>query len=61
VGHAEANETTEFGSKSVGRRVLPGPGGRLAKVVMVSTILAGEEAPRFMTATPPAKGERRLK
>jgi hypothetical protein len=41
-----------FGDKYEVRRTLVGPNGRDAKILTVWIVLAGESAPRFVTAFP---------
>ena len=45
-------EVTEYGQKFATHGQLKGPTGRVASVVAVWIILAGESAPRFVTAYP---------
>lgn len=45
-------EATEFGQKYVSRGQLQGPNGRAGRVLVIWIILAGETAPRFVTAYP---------
>jgi hypothetical protein len=49
---AEPLESTEYGSKYAIIGLLSGPNGRMAEIVSVWIILAGEDAPRFVTAYP---------
>lgn len=51
-GATEMIEVTEYGQKFVTRGQLKGPTGRAAAVMAVWIILAGESAPRFVTAYP---------
>jgi hypothetical protein len=47
---AQVSGATEYGQKFTVRGVLSGPNGRFAGIVWI--ILAGESAPRFVTAYP---------
>jgi hypothetical protein len=49
---ATLGQASNHGRKFEVRGVLHGPAGRSAQVVTVWIILAGEEAPRFVTAYP---------
>jgi hypothetical protein len=49
---AESGAQSGFGDKYEVRGTLVGPGGRAAKIVTVWIVLAGETAPRFVTAFP---------
>ncbi len=51
-GTVEKFEVTEYGQKFAVHGQLKGPTGRVASVVAVWIILAGESAPRFVTAYP---------
>ncbi len=52
TGEAIIGESTEYGQKYEVRGMLKGPSGRLAEVVSVWIVLAGQETPRFITAFP---------
>jgi len=49
---ATATEVTRFGRKFLVHAALPGPNGRTAHIVVVWIILAGDDAPRLVTAYP---------
>ena len=49
---AEPSTPSEYGQKFTVRGALSGPNGRSAEIVSVWIILAGETAPRFVTAYP---------
>jgi hypothetical protein len=49
---AEPLESTEYGTKYAIIAPLTGRNGRMAEIVTVWIILAGEETPRFVTAYP---------
>lgn len=49
---AEPLEATEYGAKFAITAPLTGPNGRMAEIVTIWIILAGEEMPRFVTAYP---------
>ena len=49
---AEQLDVTEYGRKYAVTGSITGPNGRLAEIVSVWIILAGEEMPRFVTAYP---------
>ena len=49
---AQPASSSSHGQKYEIRAILTGPAGRSAEVVSVWIILAGEEAPRFVTAYP---------
>jgi hypothetical protein len=49
---AKASGASEYGQKFTVYGALSGPNGRYASVVSVWIILAGESAPRFVTAYP---------
>jgi len=49
---AQPAATSSYGQKYEIRAILTGAGGRSAEVVSVWIILAGEDAPRFVTAYP---------
>ena len=49
---AELSGATEYGQKFTVRGTLSGPKGRVARIVAVWIILAGETTPRFVTAYP---------
>ena len=51
-GPVQMLEVTEYGQKVATQGELKGPTGRVAAVVAVWIILAGESAPRFVTAYP---------
>jgi hypothetical protein len=50
--NAEQLDVTEYGRKYAVTGSITGPNGRLAEIVSVWIILAGEEMPRFVTAYP---------
>jgi len=50
--NAEQLDVTEYGRKYTVTGSITGPNGRLAEIVSVWIILAGEEVPRFVTAYP---------
>lgn len=50
--NAEQLNVTEYGRKYATTGSITGPNGRLAEIVAVWIILAGEEMPRFVTAYP---------
>ena len=50
--NAEQLDVTEYGRKYAVTGSITGPNGRLAEIVSVWIILAGEEMPRFITAYP---------
>jgi len=52
TGDATPGESTEYGQKYEVRGMLKGPSGRMAEVVTVWIVLAGQETPRFVTAFP---------
>jgi hypothetical protein len=52
TGEATPGESTEYGQKYEVRGMLKGPSGRMAEVVTVWIVLAGQETPRFVTAFP---------
>lgn len=52
ANEAELSGATEYGQKFTARGTLSGPNGRIAGIVTVWIILAGETAPRFVTAYP---------
>jgi hypothetical protein len=49
---AEQLDVTKYGRKYAVTASITGPNGRLAEIVSVWIILAGEEMPRFVTAYP---------
>jgi len=49
VAEARPRVKTEYGQKYEVRGLLTGPNGRKAEIVTAWIILAGEEAPRFVT------------
>jgi len=49
---AEPLESTEYGTKYAITGLLTGLNGRVAEIVTVWIILAGEDVPRFVTAYP---------
>ncbi|MEO6486777.1 MAG: DUF6883 domain-containing protein [Thermoanaerobaculia bacterium] len=49
---AEPAAASSYGQKYEIRAILVGPDGRSAEVVTIWIILAGEDAPRFVTAYP---------
>ncbi len=51
-GRVKMLDVTEFGQKFAAHGQLRGPNGRAADVVTIWIILAGENAPRFVTAYP---------
>lgn len=53
--NAEQLDVTEYGRKYAVTGSITGPNGRLAEIVSVWIILAGEEMPRFVTAYPKDK------
>ena len=50
--NAEQLDVTEYGRKFAVTGSITGPSGRIAEIVSVWIILAGEEMPRFVTAYP---------
>lgn len=50
--NADQLDVTEYGLKYAVTGSITGPNGRLADIVSVWIILAGEEMPRFVTAYP---------
>ena len=52
AGEARPLDVTEYGQKYAVTSALIGPNGRVARTVAVWIILAGETAPRFVTAYP---------
>ena len=52
TGEATAGASTEYGQKYEVRGMLKGPSGRVMEVVSVWIVLAGQDAPRFVTAFP---------
>ena len=52
TGEAALGAASPFGQKYVVRGIIRGPGGREATVETVWIVLAGEDAPRLVTAYP---------
>ena len=52
TGEATLGESTEYGQKYEVRGMLKGPSGRVAEIMSVWIVLAGQNTPRFVTAYP---------
>ena len=52
MGEATLGESTEYGQKYEVRGMLNGPSGRVAEILSVWIVLAGQDTPRFVTAFP---------
>ncbi|HEY2463314.1 MAG TPA: hypothetical protein VGI32_04600 [Steroidobacteraceae bacterium] len=52
LSSAEPLQATKYGQKYAVAGSITGPNGRVAEIVAVWIILAGEEMPRFVTAYP---------
>ena len=52
VCEAQPGKRTGFGHKYIVEGTIEGPAGRVASIVVVWIVLAGEDFPRFVTAYP---------